>query len=352
MTAPRARHRDDSPTGSSHARVSGLARPGAGRGRPRAGRSIRPSIPRCGTSVDRLRHAVREAGGGQVLRRSASPRTRCCRRHPGRRPREGPITEAAAWLHNRDILQLSFLGDVPSAALHAAARAAAEDSTRIRQRGGPAKVWARARRTPRSRSSRSTSPRSSRTARSSNPARRRTTCGGRSSAPSSIAGSRSTRRCSGGCSRSPATSARSASSRSDVMAPHHTADGSPMLTSQAAAVVAAYRHLVGIVDVMAPERRRRSCRTWRPRPRASTRASSCRCCGRPDEPAGAGAAAHRPASRRGIAGAFDDMKVAQLLATTLAIEGQASARLADGLRHHRARRARKRRVLTPDARRC
>ena len=48
---------------------------------------------------------------------------------------------------------------------------------------------------------------------------------------------------------------RSASWRSDVIAPNYTADGSPMLTSQAAAVVAAYRHLVGIVDVMAPERR-------------------------------------------------------------------------------------------------
>ena len=41
----------------------------------------------------------------------------------------------------------------------------------------------------------------------------------------------------------------------DVMAPHHSADGSPMLTTQAAAVVAAYRHLASIVEVMAPERR-------------------------------------------------------------------------------------------------
>ena len=53
----------------------------------------------------------------------------------------------------------------------------------------------------------------------------------------------------------------------DVIAPHHTMDGSPMLTSQAAAVVAAYHHLVGIVDVLSPERRRRSCRTSRRRPR-------------------------------------------------------------------------------------
>ena len=41
----------------------------------------------------------------------------------------------------------------------------------------------------------------------------------------------------------------------DVMAPNCSTDGSPMLTSQAAAVVAAYRHLIGIVDVLAPERR-------------------------------------------------------------------------------------------------
>ena len=41
----------------------------------------------------------------------------------------------------------------------------------------------------------------------------------------------------------------------DVIAPHHTMDGSPMLTSQAAAVVAAYHHLAGIVDVLSPERR-------------------------------------------------------------------------------------------------
>src|SRR5207248_4915464 len=42
---------------------------------------------------------------------------------------------------------------------------------------------------------------------------------------------------------------------SDAIAPHHASDGSPMLTSQAAAVIAAYHHLLGIVDVLSPERR-------------------------------------------------------------------------------------------------
>ena len=39
-----------------------------------------------------------------------------------------------------------------------------------------------------------------------------------------------------------------------VSAPKCTIDGSPMLTSQAAAVLAAYRHLASIASVKAPER--------------------------------------------------------------------------------------------------
>src|SRR5260221_13829666 len=39
-----------------------------------------------------------------------------------------------------------------------------------------------------------------------------------------------------------------------VMAPKCTPDGSPMLTLQAATVLAAFRHLTSIVSVMAPER--------------------------------------------------------------------------------------------------
>src|SRR5262249_12955257 len=39
-----------------------------------------------------------------------------------------------------------------------------------------------------------------------------------------------------------------------VMAPKCAPDGSPMITSQAATVLAAFRHLSGIVAVMSPER--------------------------------------------------------------------------------------------------
>ena len=46
----------------------------------------------------------------------------------------------------------------------------------------------------------------------------------------------------------------------------------------------------------------------------------------------------RRRSSQGLAGAFDDAKVAQLLATALSREGQATDRLADSLRHDRAGR--------------
>src|SRR5262249_24753571 len=39
-----------------------------------------------------------------------------------------------------------------------------------------------------------------------------------------------------------------------VMAPKCAMDGSPMISAQAAAVLAAFRHLTGIVGVMSPER--------------------------------------------------------------------------------------------------
>ena len=113
----------------------------------------------------------------------------------------------------------------------------------------------------------------------------------------------------------------------DVLAPHHTTDGSPMLTSQAAAVVAAYHHLIGIVDVLSPERRSEvmqnlAAATANLDPHLVMQMLSS---GIDDDAVGtAGAGVVVP----GIIDAFGDTRVAQLLATTLAIEGQASARLA------------------------
>ena len=114
-----------------------------------------------------------------------------------------------------------------------------------------------------------------------------------------------------------------------------------MITSQAAAVLAAFRHSTGIVSVMSPDRMpevmsnlaaaaapaRSARRHAGAADRRTTRRRACR-------------------SSRGIAAAFDDAKVAQLLATALALDGQASDRLATIFNTIAPDEDRKRRVLT------
>src|SRR5205823_12606463 len=52
------------------------------------------------------------------------------------------VGEAARWLHDRDILQMTFTGDLAVASLQRLLGLLSEDSRIIRRRGGPAKVWA------------------------------------------------------------------------------------------------------------------------------------------------------------------------------------------------------------------
>src|SRR5438093_485140 len=56
--------------------------------------------------------------------------------------RERMTAEAAAWLHARDILQITVAGDVAPRALQPFLALLAEDPASVRRRGGPAAVWA------------------------------------------------------------------------------------------------------------------------------------------------------------------------------------------------------------------
>src|SRR5512145_1335001 len=73
--------------------------------------------PAVHTSLDCLVTAVREAAGGQAFSFGITPDTLLVEGNPVS-TREGPTTGGAVWLHNRDIFQLSFLGDVAPAAQH------------------------------------------------------------------------------------------------------------------------------------------------------------------------------------------------------------------------------------------
>ena len=300
-----------------------------------------PEHPAVSAAVARLAGAIRDASAGQALAFGVSPDALLVEGIPVE-TRQGATTEAAAWLHARDILQLSFLGDVPTAALQQLLGLLSEDPEAVRARGGPARAWA-----DRGHSAvviQQIDYASVLADREERPARKKDDLW------RSIVRAVLDRR----------TSLDDAMQRRlldiagdvgaigelahEVMAPHHSADGSPMVTTQAAAVVAAYRHLAGIVEVMAPDRRtdvmqNLAAATAAMDPRIVIEMLRSR-----DETAAA--ATGTVPVREQLAGAFDDVKVANLLATTLAIEGQASARLAEVFDTIAPDEPRKRRVLT------
>jgi len=126
----------------------------------------------------------------------------------------------------------------------------------------------------------------------------------------------------------------------EVAKPKCAVDGSPMITSQAAAVLAAFRHLTSIVSVMSPERLPEvmgnlAAAAGQLNPHVVMQLMQA-----PDEE---GAAVPVVA---GMAAGFDDVKVAQLVATALALEGRASDRLATIFNTIAPDEDRKRRVLT------
>jgi hypothetical protein len=117
-------------------------------------------------------------------------------------------------------------------------------------------------------------------------------------------------------------------------------DGSPMITSQAATVLAAYRHLAGIVSVMSPDRvpevmNNLATASLQLDPHVVMQVLQTE-----DDPKSVLSIV------KGLGAAFDDAKVAQLLATALALEGQASDRLATIFNTIAPDEDRRRRVMT------
>src|SRR5580765_3671775 len=117
-------------------------------------------------------------------------------------------------------------------------------------------------------------------------------------------------------------------------------DGSPMITSQAAIVIAAFRHLTSVVSVMAPERLTEVMTNLAAAATQLNPQVVMQILQTEDDPTAA-----LPVIGS-LTGAFDDHKVAQLLATALALEGKASDRLATIFSTIAPDEDRKRRVLT------
>jgi hypothetical protein len=72
--------------------------------------------PAVGQSVARLSDAVRQTSGGAIFSLAVTPDTLLVEGAPADRTQIG-IAETAALLHDRDMIQITFIGEVPARAL-------------------------------------------------------------------------------------------------------------------------------------------------------------------------------------------------------------------------------------------
>ena len=298
-----------------------------------------PDHPAVGASVQRLADAIRQSSLGAAFAIGITPETLMVEGTAPSSP-ETAITEAAALLHDRDLLHITFLGEVTTDALHAFLRVLTLDPVERREKGGPARIWAAGGFPSLVLEQIDYASMLAREQGEVREAARRddlwrsivmSIAGGQTSAFDEQSQQRLLE-----IAGSPGDIGDLATA---VMAPKCTLDGSPMITSQAATVLAAFRHLTSIVSVMAPDRLSEvmgnlATASAQIDPHVVMQVLQT------EDPA------QGVAVVSGLAAAFDDTKVAQLLATAMALDGQASDRLATIFNTIAPDEDRKRRVLS------
>ena len=299
-----------------------------------------PEHPAVESSVQRLCDAIRQSSLGSAFGIGITPDTLLI---DGVGPTEpkGAIAEAAALLHDRDLLHITFLGDVSYDGVTRLLRLLSVDAQERRRSGGPVKMWARDGHPSLVLEQLDYEKLFARTeGEIAEPAKRddlwRSIVMAISGSQKAVFDERALQRLLAIAGSAPDIGGLAG----EVLAPKCAVDGSPMITSQAAAVLAAFRHLTSIVSVMSPERM--------PEVMANLAAAASQLdphvlmqlMQTPDDPGGAVPIV------ASMAAAFDDVKVAQLLATALALEGRATDRLATIFNTIAPDEDRKRRVLT------
>jgi HEAT repeat protein len=299
-----------------------------------------PEHPAVEASVTRLCEAIHQASLGSAFGIGITPETLLIE---GVAPlqTDGPIAEAAALLHDRDLLHITFLGDVSHDGVTRLLRLLNVDAEHRRLSGGPAKIWeteghpslvleqldyeklfarteadvpASARRDDLWRSIVMTISGNQKAVFDEHAQQRMLDISGSVVDIGDLA--------------------------TEMMLPRCALDGSPMITSQAAAILLAFRHLTSIVSVKSPERLPEVMSNLAVAAGQLDPHVMMQLMQTPDDPGAAVAIVG------GMAAAFDDAKVAQLLATALALEGRASDRLATIFNTIAPDEDRKRRVLT------
>ena len=298
-----------------------------------------PEHPTVRASVDRLTATIRDSVLGAGLAIGVTPDTLMIE-GVAADTAQGGIAEAAAMLHDRDIITITFTPGVPAESIQTLLRVLTLDPAERRRRGGPSRIWGDEGDSSIAIEQIDYERLLAREAgEAAEPAKRddlwRSIVVSIASGQKTIFDERAQERL-----LAISSSARDVGDLAvAVAAPKCTADGSPMITSQAATVLAAFRHLTNIVSVMSPDRMpdvmtHLATATTQLDPHVIMQVMQS-----PDDPTTVPVVA-------GMAAAFDDVKVAQLLATALALDGHASDRLATIFNTIAPDDARKRRVLT------
>ena len=87
----------------------------------------------------RLGETIRQSTAGAAFSLGVTPETLLVAGLP--LPGDQPVVDAARLLHDRDILQITFVGDAPIPALHALLKMLSLSSGELRAAGGPAIAW-------------------------------------------------------------------------------------------------------------------------------------------------------------------------------------------------------------------
>ena len=297
-----------------------------------------PDHPSVVVAVRRLVDAIRGAAAGSMIAFGVTPSTLMLGGQS--LPPDQPVADAARILHDHDILQISFLCEVTESTAASLLTLLCSAPEEVRAAGGPAVVWAaqqhatvgleqidyekiledkevdqtRTRKDDVWRSLVSTIARGE--AEFNEEQQQRLLA---------ISGSASDIR----------------SLATEVIDPQRNIDGSPLITTQAATVLAVFRHMTGVVKVNEPER----LPDVMQRIVAATATLDPHVVVQLMQTEDRGAADDMGLISR-IAAAFDDDKVAELLATALGRDGKATVRLAQVFDTLAPDQQRKQRVLS------
>ena len=278
-----------------------------------------PEHPAVRASLERLSQTISDSTSGVECSIGVTPDTLVIKGEPI--PASQPLAEAAQFLHDRDILRIDFAPGIVLAALQDLMELLSLDATVRRDGGGPSVIWAH-------------TGHPSISIEQIDYKKVLEDHGG----PSGIHRDDIWHSIVRSIVHGKMTLDESEQKRlleiagdalqigellQEAIATKRAADGSPMVATQAATVIAAFRHLTSIVAVMAPDRvsevmKNIAATTVTLDPNVVLQVFQT-----DDDPK------DRIQVVKELAGSFDDIKVATLLATALAAEGRATRRLAD-----------------------